>query len=73
MNCVNFFLLYKDLLNQKLDTLKDYHLEWTHIPMKELKPSSDFNNFILNKMDVVAAEGVKMQCGRDFLDGECEP
>ena len=58
--------LYEDLSDGKLDTLKHYHVTWTHIQMDKQLPSSDLDHHLLYKMCLNGAEGVKMQCGREY-------
>ena len=58
--------LYEDLKDGKLDTLKDFHVTWTHIDMQKLVPSSPFDHYLLDIMCKNAAEGILMQCGCEY-------
>ena len=42
--------LYEDLKAGKMDTLKDFHVPWTHIDMLKLAPSSTFDDYLLDAM-----------------------
>ena len=65
--------LYADLSASKMDTLKDYHVKWTHIEMEKQQPSNNLENYLLKEMCVTAAEGVKMQCAREYWGDERNP
>ena len=72
--CVILPELYKGLSEGNQDTLKEYHVEWTHVKMKKLAPSSALDHHLLTKMSYSAAEGIKMQCGREYFpDDERKP
>ena len=58
--------LYNDLKDNKTDTLKDYHMEWTHVNMQSLSPMSDLDHFLLKEMPKDAAVGVHLQCHRKY-------
>ena len=66
--------LYKDLANESLETLEDDKVEWTHVQADKHSPSSKLDKYLLLEMCKQAAEGVKMQCGReDFPEDNWEP
>ena len=66
--------LYEDLKVGKMDTLKDFHVPWTHIDMLKLVPSSSFDHYLLDAMCKNAAEGILMQCrGEYWLDNDKTP
>ena len=72
--CKTLPALYEGLLQGKLDTLKNYHVEWTHVAMKDMAPSSALDHHLLEKMAHASAAGVKMQCGREYFpDNELKP
>ena len=62
--------LYEDLKEEKFDTLKDYIVPWTHVDMESLKPVSLLDHQILSLMCKEAAEGLKMQCAREYWGDE---
>ena len=59
--------LYRDLANRSLETLEDYKVEWTHVQADKHSPSSELDKYLLLEMCKQAAEGVKMQCGREYF------
>ena len=61
--CQPLPLLYQGLKNGNLTTLKEYHVEWTHISMKDLAPTLLLDKHLLERMLHASAGGVKMQCG----------
>ena len=69
MICLELFLycIYTYLLKGKLDILKNYNVDWTHVHMDKQIPSSELDKYLLNKMSVTGAKGVKMQCGREYF------
>ena len=56
--------LYKDLSNGKMDTLKDFLVSYKHLPADE--PESEIVQELLKCMCTDAAEGIKLQCGREY-------
>ena len=56
--------LYNDLQNKKTDTLKDFivNIHGVSIP----QPTSDLAKKIIDMMCEAAAEGIKLQCGREY-------
>ena len=58
--------LCADLAEKKMDTLTLYHVEWTHVSMKENGPRSELENFLLEQMCLQAAVGVELQCKREY-------
>ena len=72
--CQSLPLLYQGLKNGNLTTLKEYHVEWTHISMKGLAPTSLLDKHLLERMLHASAGGVRMQCGGEyFSDDERTP
>ena len=59
--------LYRDLANGSLEALEDYKVEWTHVQADKHSPSSELDKYLLLEMCKQAAEGVKMQCGREYF------
>ena len=51
--------LASDLSKNKLDTLVDFKVEWTHVKVTS-EPLSELNN--LREMSTRAAKGVELQC-----------
>ena len=60
--------LYKDLLDGKMDTLKDYVVHYPHVKVK--KPSTDLELQILNMMTVATADVFSLQAGREYGFGK---
>ena len=58
--------LYTDLKDGKMDSLVNYHVPWTHIDMGKLAPESPLDHYLLKEMCKNAAEGVLLQCGREY-------
>lgn len=58
--------LYKELLKGNCNVLSDYHIEWTHVHMKNHIPETDFEKYMLKELCHVAAEGIKLQCAREY-------
>ena len=52
--------LCQDLANKKLDALTAYHVEWTHVNMKDNGPQSDLDHYLLGEMCIQAARGVEL-------------
>ena len=65
--------LYLDLKDGKMDTLKEFHVEWTHVQMKDQQPTSSFDKHILNLMCKNAAKGVYLQCASEYWDENSNP
>ena len=63
-----FPLLFNDLKSGKMDTLKDYVVEYPHVKVN--KPSTDLEFQILDKMCVNAAEVFCTQAGREYGFGD---
>ena len=42
--------LYDDPSDSKLDTLKQYHVKWTHGQMEKQQPNTDFDHYLLKRM-----------------------
>ena len=47
--------LYEDLSDGKLDTIKLYHVKWTHVQMDKQLPASDLDHDLLINMHLNAA------------------
>ena len=57
--------LYDDLSDSKPDTLKQYHVKWTHIQMEKQQPNTDFNQYLLKRM-CLNATGCKIQSAQEY-------
>ena len=57
-------VLYKDLKGGNLNCLSDYHVVWNRINIE--KPDSDLGTYILENMCIQAAEGLRIQRGREY-------
>ena len=42
--------MYEDLSDDKLDTLKFYHVKWNHVQMNKQLHASDLDHHLLNNM-----------------------
>ena len=60
--------LYKDLSKGIMDTLDEYKVPWTHVNMEQNSPESELDTFLLKQMCIKSAEGVRMQCSREYWD-----
>ena len=49
-----------------MDTLSDYHVEWTHVIMKKHVSMTDLDNHLMKEMNINAAAGVFLQCNREY-------
>ena len=58
--------LYKDLLDGKTDTLSQFKVPWTHVNMSQQTPTSPLDYHLLNSMCIAAAEGIRVQCAREY-------
>ena len=56
-----------------MDTLKDYHVSWTHIKTEILEPSSAFDRLLLQKMCHAAAEGIHLQYAGEYWEDTEKP
>ena len=63
--------LYTDLTLSNIDTLNEYSVIYKHLQINE--PDSELGKEILKPMCVDAAEGIKLQCGREYGFSEIEP
>ena len=63
--------LYMDLKQGKVDTLERYEVEWTHV--QEHPPTGELEKYIIYQMCRLTAEGVKLQCGREYWKDERQP
>ena len=53
--------LYDDLTRKKMNTLSEFHVEWSHVDMKENKSTSDLDHYLLEEMCLKAAVGVRFE------------
>ena len=58
--------LHRDLLNADMDTLCDYHVDWTHVNMENHTPTTDLDNHLMKQLCLDAAAGVFLQCNREY-------
>ena len=58
--------LYSDLLETNMETLKDFHVKWTHVKLENHVPTTDLDNYFMNEMCIQAAAGVYLQCHREY-------
>ena len=56
--------MYQDLLNNNLETLNEFYIEYRHIQVQA--PSSDIENEIIKDMCIDAAKIIERQCGREY-------
>lgn len=68
--CTMLPVLYRDLLEAKMDTLAQYHVEWSHINTTLQKPSTELDTFLITNTCTEAAAGLKLQCGREYFPGD---
>ena len=54
-----------------MDTLKDFLVSYKHLPIDE--PESEVVRELLKCMCTDAAEGIKLQCGREYSFSDSEP
>ena len=72
--CTTLPVLYEDLRNGNIEMIHQYHVEWKHVSMANQVPTTDLDHYLLKGMGAESAEGVKMQCGREyFKDDVREP
>ena len=48
-----------------METLQDYNVKWTHVQMTKHIPST-LEKIILKKMCIEAANGISLQCAREY-------
>ena len=65
--CKTLPVLYGDLRNGNMETLNQYHVEWKHVSMANQVLTTDLDHYLLKEMCAESAEGVKMQCGREYF------
>ena len=63
-----FSQLYADLVDGKMDTLREFSVEYRHIQIPNL--TSDTESLLLEKMCTQAAKTLLLQCGREYGFGE---
>ena len=56
--------LHEDLKNLNLDTLREFIVKYRHVDVPELR--SQLEQEIINQMCVKAADGIQLQCGREY-------
>ena len=49
---------HSDLKRGKMDTMKAFHVPWTHIDMSKQLPESSLDKHLLKSMCVKAADGI---------------
>ena len=64
--------LCSDLAEKETDTLRNYHVEWTHVDIEKNAPHSDLDHLLLEEMCIQAAKGVELQCKREYCSVESE-
>ena len=65
--------LSDDLKDGKMDTLKDYHVEWKHVDMSKQQPDSPLDHLILEHMCHKAAAGIDLQCASEYWKDTANP
>ena len=85
INCVNMStqselleilpILVSDLYEGKLDTLDKFSVKWTHVNVIYHEPDTELENYMIKDFIVAVADGIKLQCSREYWDEEeiCEP
>ena len=58
--------LFADLKEGKMDTLRDFHVPWTHVDMTRQEPVSSLDQHLLQIMCQNAANGIQMQCASEY-------
>ena len=56
--------LHEDLKNFNLETLQEFIVKYRHVDVLEL--SSQLEEEIINQMCLKAADGIQLQCGREY-------
>ena len=56
--------LFEDLKKGCTDTLKDFIVQYRHVPVKSI--DNELENEMLNVFCTSAAEGIQLQCGREY-------
>ena len=56
--------LYTDLCNCDMNTLNRYSVMYKHLPIDE--PNNELGKEITRRMCIDAADGIKLQCGREY-------
>ena len=54
--------LHEDLKNLNLDTLREFIVKYRHVDVPELRSQQE----IVNQRCVKAADGIQLQCGREY-------
>ena len=47
-------------------SLDSFHVEWTHVKMKDQVVTSELDKFIQKEMCITAGKGVELQCAREY-------
>ena len=68
-------ILVSDLYEGKLDTLDKFSVKWTHVNVIYHEPDTELENYKIKDFTVAVADGIKLQCSREYWDEEeiCEP
>ena len=62
--------LVSDLYEGKLDTLDKFSVKWTHVNVMNHEPDTELESYILKDFTVSVADGIKLQCSREYWDEE---
>ena len=54
-------------------SLETFHVEWTHVKMKDQALTSDLDKFIQKQMCIDAGKGVELQCAREYWAESDDP
>ena len=49
-----------------METLKDFHVKWTHVKMENHVPTTDLDKYLMKEMCTQAEAGVYLQCHREY-------
>ena len=66
-NDLNTAYIIKRPARGKTITLSKYNVEWTHIQIDKQSQSTDLDKYLLLEIFKEVAEGVRMQCGQEYL------
>lgn len=67
------FKLHTELRSGQLTTLDDFHVPWKHVHMDRQQPTSELDKYLLQQMCYNSADGIVMQCGREYWGDERAP
>ena len=48
------------------NSLETFHVDWTHVKMKDQALTSDLDEFIQKQMCIDAGKGVELQCAQEY-------